>query len=151
MYNKAIQKLLYKRVQMPTYQNNQPIPSILSGPHGEAYVVAPGDSIEVPFYIVNANFTKTSDTPLTNRVTSIAAGTLASSAVDHILNANTRKFIITQITGTVTVRPQLDTALAVMLDWTSDDPVILFDLDDYPCEKLRLSGVGSCTVLEYAY
>jgi len=45
----------------------------------------------------------------------------------------------------------VDTALAVMLAWTSDDPVILFDLDDYPCEKLRLSGVGSCTVLEYAY
>jgi len=136
---------------MPTYQNNQPIPSILSGPHGEAYVVAPGDSIEVPFYIVNSNFTKTSDTPLTNRVTAITAVALASSAADHTLNANTRKFILTQITGTVTVRPQVDTALAVMLAWTSDDPVILFDLDDYPCEKLRLSGVGSCTVLEYAY
>lgn len=136
---------------MPTYENNQEIVSILLGPHGEEFAVGAGDTIEVPFFISNENFTKTLDTPISSRSTATTSVDLTSSAMDHDLNAATRRFIVIQITGSVTVRPQLDTAVPILLSWTSENPIFTFALDDYPCEKLRVSGSGACTVMEFAY
>ena len=136
---------------MPTYQNNQNSDSILSGPHGENFTVAPGDIIEVPFFINDANFTKILDTPLSSRTTATTPVYLSGSPVDHPLNAATRKFMVLKITGSVTVRPQRDDAVAILLDWTAEDVIILFSIDDYSCEKLRISGSGSCTIMEVAY
>lgn len=136
---------------MPTYINNTTAQATLSGPRGERFIVDPGDTIAVPFYVSDANFTKTLDTPLSSAATATTSVTLAETAADHDLHADTRRFMVTQITGTITVWPQLDTAVPLLLAWSSEDPIIQFLLDDFPCEKLRVSGSGTATIMEYNY
>lgn len=136
---------------MPTYQNTSGAQAVLTGPRNESFIVESGDSIAVPFYTTDSNFTKTSDNPIASRATATTSVSVTSSAADHDLAAGTRLFMVAQITGTVTVRPQLDTAVPILLDWTSDDPIVQFSLDDFPCEKLRVSGSGTVTIMEFGY
>lgn len=133
---------------MPTYINNTSTKKIMAGPGGERFPVQSGESIVVPFFVSDANFTKTFDTPISSESTATTSVTLGAAA-DHDLHPDTRRVAILQISDTVTVRPQLDSAVPILLSWTSSDPIIQFLINDFPCEKLRISGSGTITVMEY--
>ncbi|MFK5951776.1 MAG: hypothetical protein QM498_01885, partial [Desulfobacterium sp.] len=136
--------------KMPTYLNNTSLKADLSGPHGERFTVLPGETIEVPFFVVDANFTQIAVTPLPSVATATTPVVLTETVADHALNASTRRVKIAQITGSITVRPQLDTATPLLLDWTADDGASAeFHLDDFPCSLLRVSGSGMITIMEY--
>ena len=135
---------------MPTYTNNASVPYFVENYNLTGVSVAPGESITTRQFYTMTDLDKTSDLPLYNLTTAQTSITLAEAQAEHVLDTDTDFIIIKDITGTVTVRPQTETAEEMMLTATSDSIVINFDVrKKFPCASIWLSGSGTCTVWEY--
>ena len=134
---------------MPTYTYSGTTAKTFRFLSEKLVTVEPGESFETYEYQTDSDLTKTADTPLYNPIAASTLVTLSSTAADHVLNDDTTKILIVSITGTVTAKPQVDTAIAVLLDASSSDPAVLIPREKKYFDRLRLSGSGTCTVMEY--
>jgi len=140
---------------MPTYRNDASKTMTLRNTSWELTQVTSGSTIETYEFLYINGLTKTADTPLFNRVTANKAVELSSSAVDYLIHPDTTKILITDMTESVTVK--VDDAFpaltpAAFYDDTMRDLMTREFVIDRPkpiFEKLRLSGSGSVTVMEF--
>lgn len=112
--------------------------------------VKPGESFESFLFLNGSDLTLTADTPLKSRYAANAEVSLGAEAA-HILNAETKVFLVTDISGICTVKPQVTTAVPVMLNNTESSVLIPIYLDECPCNKLLISGSGSCKIIEFKW
>lgn len=141
---------------MPTYLNESEATYIVESAgngfqKGPTISVTPGETVETDKFYNLTDFTKTLDTPLKSRIVANTLITLTVSEEDHILNEATRDWVFIDVVGELTVKPQLTSSTPILNTATDASPIIIFERENYPCEKLIVSGSGTCTIIEFAW
>ncbi|MBI9092309.1 MAG: hypothetical protein JEZ12_24100 [Desulfobacterium sp.] len=135
---------------MPTFRNDSGVQQTIENLGGNQEIVSPGETIETYQFYNIPGLTQLSETPLKNRNAAMTEVPLGAE-VPHVLNSETRKILVINITGTCTVKPQETTAVPVMLNNTETSIIMPINLEHYPCDKLLVSGSGTCTIVEFKW
>lgn len=134
---------------MPTYRNDKTKVLTLRNLAWEKTAVSPGESIESYEYLYLDGLTKTAETPLFNRICANSSITLTESAVDYLLHPDTTQILVSDITGAATVTTGDDYPGQIPIASGESTVRLMIDRPRVFFEKLRLSGSGTCTVMEF--
>lgn len=131
------------------YRNNSQNVYSVYNTDNHTISVKPGEYVDSYVFYDYEDFDVIDDyDDLYNPITAITEVSLGA-ATDHVLHADTKKILIIKVTDTITVRPQVDTAVPLLLNMTVNDPIIVIERERNWYTKLRVSGSGTCTIMEY--
>ena len=134
---------------MPTFINNESYNIKAVDISGNNILVAPTESFTTFSYDVDANFTKTSDTPLWNNVKNRQTITATEGGATVAISLKTKKILIEKITVSVSVFIQEKTNTPAFFDSRVADDIFILIESDGKCDQLIITGSGTCDVVEY--
>ena len=145
------QTLYVKKIgeNMPTFINNKSYNIKAVDISGNNIIVAPTESFTTFSYDVDANFTKTSDTPMWNRVKNRQTITATGVGAIVAISVKTQEILIEKISDSISVFIQEKTNTPAWFDSRIFDDLYIFLPVKGRCDQLVITGTGTCDIVEY--